>query len=127
MGDDERIQQLISSGWMPDYYGKNESKVRQWQGLPMTAGPGQLSRTQEGQYHLQKMLRPEQNMGSLLDSIYAERQPQQSPQQAAPAVDPCAGLEGLALIRCQNNEAAGMDGGSMGGGSIIPQGGLINY
>lgn len=47
--------------------------------------------------------------------------PTQAPQ--VPAADPCAGLQGLALIRCQNSNAAGMgDGAMMGGGFEVPKG-----
>jgi len=53
--------------------------------------------------------------------------PQAAPPIAPQAVDPCANLQGLDKIRCQNNAAADMGGGSMGGGSPLPPGGLLDY
>jgi hypothetical protein len=65
------------------------------------------------------------------ESVYANEQlPTQGLMDAPQAAigDPCAGLTGVALIQCQNAQAAGMDStGALGGGSPLPAGGLLNY
>jgi len=110
-------EQWLQAGNIPTYYTRSPSRQQRW------AEMDDAARLQEATYEIQKLqeageFNPEQS----LQGVYALPEAQ---SVGAPIVqnDPCAGLTGAALNRCQSIQAAGGMGTGMGTGAPS----LMNY